>query len=269
MLLKISGLARSTYYYHSATSKTDKYKREKDAILEIFHASNDSYGYRRITDVMKSRGFTINHKTVCKLMKELKICGKKRKNGQYHSYKGEIGKIAGNILNRNFYADKPFEKLATDATQFNIQGTKVYLSPIMDLYNNEIVAYSISLSPNLDQIREMLNELSKKFPKGARPVLHSDQGWQYQHKFYQQSLEEMHITQSMSRKGNCMDNGAMECFFGRLKVEMYYGEKFKGVDDFIQKLRDYISYWNNTRIIHSKLKGMSPVEYRQTHSLAS
>ena len=166
---------------------------------------------------------------------------------------------------KRIFPDRHIHELRyTFITRANVCTTKVYLSPIMDLYNNEIMSYSISLHPDLAQIREMLDGLSKNLPKGATPILHSDQGWQYQHAEYQRYLKEHNITQSMSRKGNCMDNGAMECFFGRLKVEMFYGEKFESVEDFMQKLREYISYWNNERI-SLKLKGMSPVGYR-THS---
>ena len=200
-------------------------------------------------------------------MNRLELKGKQRKNDKYHSYKGEIGKIADNILKRDFYAAKPFEKLTTDVTQFKVCGEKVYLSPVMDLYNREIISYSISLSPNLYQIREMLYGLFEKMPADATPIFHSDQGWQYQHTEYQRLLIEHNIKQSMSRKGNCMDNGAMENFFGRLKVEMYYGEKFESVNTFIDELNRYIHYYNNDRI-SIKLKGMSPVQFR-THSLST
>ena len=213
---------------------------------------------------MRNQGYTINHKTVQKLMKQLVLKGKQRKNDRYHSYKGKVGKVADNLLNRDFYAAKPFEKLTTDITQFKIRDKKVYLSPVMDLYNREIISYSISLSPNLEQVRDMLNGLFDKLPDNATPVFHSDQGWQYQHAEYQRMLKKHNITQSMSRKGNCMDNGAMENFFGRLKVEMFYGEKFKSVNTFIEELEKYIDYYNNHRI-SLKLKGMSPVQYR-THS---
>ena len=196
-------------------------------------------------------------------MKSLHLKGKQRKNEKYHSYKGEVGKVAENLLRRDFSAEKPFEKLTTDVTQFNVCGEKVYLSPILDLYNREIVSYSISLSPNLEQIREMLSGLFEKLPETARPLFHSDQGWQYQHAEYQRLLKAHNITQSMSRKGNCMDNGAMENFFGRLKVEMFYGEKFESVNAFIEKLKEYIEYYNNERII-TKLK-TSPVKYRTCH----
>ena len=265
-MLKLSGIARSTYYYYLNRKDTDKYENVKAEIFDIYSKNKGRYGYRRITQVLQEKGYTINHKTVLKLMKSLGLKGKQRKNGKYHSYKGEIGKIADNLLKRNFNASKPYEKLTTDVTQFKVCDKKVYLSPVIDLYNREIVAYSISLSPNLQQIRDMLNGLFAKLPKDATPIFHSDQGWQYQHTEYQQLLAEHNIKQSMSRKGNCMDNGAMENFFGRLKVEMLYGEKFETVDEFINCLKEYIYYYNNERIV-SKLK-MSPVQYR-THSLAS
>ena len=262
--MKLSGLARSTFYYYLKTKDVDKYADEKQEIFEIFTLHQGRYGYRRILSVLRSKGYVINHKTVLKLMRELNIKGKQRKNGKYHSYKGEVGKIADNLLKRDFKAGNPFEKLTTDVTEFKVCNDKVYLSPVMDLYNREIISYSISLSPNLWQIREMLSGLFDKLPKNAKPIFHSDQGWQYQHAEYQRLLAEHNITQSMSRKGNCMDNGAMENFFGRLKVEMYYGEKFDSVDDFIRELKAYIEYYNNDRI-SMKLKGMSPVQYR-THS---
>jgi len=200
-------------------------------------------------------------------MRTLGLRGKQRKNDKYHSYKGQVGKVADNLLKRDFSAARPFEKLTTDVTQFKIGDVKVYLSPVMDLFNREIISYSISLSPNLEQVKEMLRGLFDKLPADATPLFHSDQGWQYQHAEYQRLLSEHNITQSMSRKGNCMDNGAMENFFGRLKVEMFYGEKFESVNTFIDELRKYIHYYNNDRI-SLKLKGMSPVQYR-THSQAS
>lgn len=263
-MLKFSGLARSTFYYSLKHQETDKYDNEKQAIIDIFNTNKGRYGYRRVLSVMRQRGYTINHKTVLKLMKSLGLKGKQRKNGKYRSYKGEVGKVADNLLKRDFSASKPFEKLTTDVTEFKVCDKKVYLSPVMDLYNREIISYSISQSPNLWQIREMLDGLFEKLPAGATPLFHSDQGWQYQHAEYQRLLKEHNIIQSMSRKGNCMDNGAMENFFGRLKVEMFYGEKFESVNAFITELKHYIDYYNNERI-SVKLKGMSPVQYR-THS---
>ena len=263
----MSGLARSTFYYYLKHLDKNKYEREKQEIQEIYDAHKSRYGYRRITMVMRNNGYEINHKTVQKLMNSLGLKGKQSKNGKYHSYKGEVGKVADNLLHRDFHADKPFEKLTTDVTEFKIGDEKVYLSPVLDMFNREIISYSISTSPNLWQIREMLDGLFEKLPADARPLFHSDQGWQYQHAEYQRLLAEHNITQSMSRKGNCMDNGIMENFFGRLKVEMYYGEKFESPRGFIKKLEEYIHYYNNERI-SLKLKGMSPVQYR-THSQAS
>ena len=208
----------------------DKYESEKQEIQEIYNANKGRYGYRRITIAMRNKGYAINHKTVQKLMNILGLKGKQRKNDKYHSYKGTVGKIADNLLKRNFKADKPFEKITTDVTQFKIGDEKVYLSPVLDLFNNEIVSYSISTSPNLEQVREMLYGLFEKLPADATPIFHSDQGWQYQHTEYQRLLVEHNITQSMSRKGNCMDNGAMENFFDGLKVKMFYGKKFESVN---------------------------------------
>ncbi len=231
----------------------------------MFEANKQRYGYRRITLLLRQKGIVINHKTVLKLMQSLNLSGKQRKNDKYHSYKGEVGKIADNLLNREFSANKPFEKLTTDVTQFKVCNEKIYLSPVMDLYNREIISYSITLSPNLEQIREMLQGLTVRMLSDATPIFHTDQGWQYQHSEYQRYLQEHNIIQSMSRKGNCMDNGAMENFFGRLKVEMFYGETFSSTDEFIRCLKDYIEYYNNERII-LKLK-MSPLKYRTQSQL--
>ena len=223
-MLQLSKLPRSTYYYHLKQSKADKYFSVKQEIEQIFTENKQRYGYRRILLVLRQKGIMLNHKTVHKLMRSMSLHGKRRKS-KYKSYKGEVGKIAPNILSRNFETTKPFEKLATDVTEFAVCDDKVYLSPILDLHNNEVISYSISTSPNFWQTREMLKGLFDKLPKGAAPILHSDQGWQYQMKEFQRQLQEHNIIQSMSRKGNCLDNSVMENFFGRLKVEMFYGKK--------------------------------------------
>lgn len=198
-------------------------------------------------------------------MRNLQLVVKKRK-AKYKSYKGEVGKIAPNLLERNFFADSINTKWVTDVTEFSVCSKKVYLSPIMDLYNREIIAYDVSLSPNFNQTRNMLNIAVEKLRPNDKPILHSDQGWQYQMKPYQAMLKENNITQSMSRKGNCLDNACMENFFGRLKVEMFYGRTYTSVGMFVQALHDYIHYHNNKRI-SLKLKGMTPVQYRY-HSIA-
>lgn len=258
-------MSRSTFYYHlKQFNSVDKNEIEKKEILKIFEQNKGRYGYRRILIELRALGYTINHKTVLKLMKTLNIQGKQRK-GKYRSYKGEVGEIAPNIINRDFVAKAPFQKLTTDVTEFAVCDEKVYLSPILDMYNNEIVSYSISTSPNFNQTREMLNGLIQKLPENISPILHSDQGWQYQMKEYQRILKENNIQQSMSRKGNCLDNSIMENFFWRLKTEMFYGEKFESVNTFIDKLKEYIYYYNNERII-LKLK-MSPVKYRTRNQI--
>ncbi len=244
-----------------SNNKKDKYTIEKQEIKNIFNQNKGTYGYRRIEIELRQKGYKINHKTVLKIMRALNIQGKQRKN-KYKSYKGEVGKVASNILNRDFQATMPYEKLVTDVTEFSVCNEKVYLSPVLDLYNREILSYSISKSPNFWQTKEMLNKLLENLPKKAKPILHSDQGWQYQMKEFQRLLSNNNITQSMSRKGNCLDNSAMENFFGRLKVEMFYGENFQSADELIGRLKDYINYYNNQRII-LKLK-MSPILYR-TH----
>lgn len=170
-------------------------------------------------------------------MNSLDPKGKQRKNDKYHSYKGTVGKVTNALLNRDFYAEKPFEKTTTDITQLNVCNNKVYPSPVLDLLNSEVVSYSISTSPNLYQIREKLNGLFEELSADAKPIFHANQGWQYQHAEYQRLLKEHNIAQSMFRKGNCMDNGTMENFFGRLNVKMFYGEKFESVNTFIDELK--------------------------------
>ena len=194
-------------------------------------------------------------------MASMKLQGKQRRN-KYRSYKGEVGKITANTLNREFDAQKPFEKLVTDVTEFHVCNEKIYLSPVMDLFNREIVAHAISRSPSFVQTRAMLEQLFARLPKDATPIMHSDQGWQYQHRCYQHLLQQHGIIQSMSRKGNCLDNAVMENFFGLMKTELLYPNRWDDVETFKRALRQYIRYYNNNRI-KLKLK-MSPVKYR-TH----
>jgi Transposase and inactivated derivatives len=180
---------------------------------------------------------------------------------KYRSYKGEVGRIAPNLLQRDFHACQPNVKLVTDVTEFALFGEKRYLSPVMDLYNGEVLGYTISEHPNLKMVTDMLNDVSKRLPQGAMPIVHSDQGWQYQNKIYQNMLREKGLVQSMSRKGNCLDNAAMENFFGLLKSELLYLRKFSSMAEFVSELKKYIDYYNNDRI-KIKLNGMSPVAFR-------
>ena len=203
----------------------------------------------------------INHKTVQKLMNQMGLKAKARKR-HYHSYKGEIGRIAPNVLERDFCADRPNQKWATDVTQVCINDRKLYLSPILDMFDGGIISYTISTSPNLQMVISMLKKAFKKYPQLNGLTMHSDQGWHYQHTRYQYLLKEHGITQSMSRKGNCLDNSVMENFFGLMKNELLYNNRWENINDFKAALKEYIRYYNNERI-KLKLK-MSPVQYR-TH----
>lgn len=255
-------MARSSFYYHQSRNKTDKYQEIKDLIKGIYHRHKGRYGYRRITAELNNIGLTINHKTVLKLMKTLGLKSVVRVK-RYKSYKGEQGKIAPNILQRQFKAEQPNQKWATDITEFNVSGKKLYLSPVIDLFNQEIISYELSERPVFNQVVLMLKKAFKKIPDNTNLVLHSDQGWQYQMKQYQQLLRTKGIIQSMSRKGNCLDNAIIENFFGTLKSELFYTQKFKSTEELKQQIKEYINYYNNERI-KSNLNKMSPIKYR-TH----
>ena len=180
---------------------------------------------------------------------------------KYRSYKGTVGKIAPNILERNFNADKPNEKWVTDITEFKLFGEKLYFSPILDLFNGEIISYTIGSRPTYSLVAEMLENAFERLTPKDELILHSDQGWHYQMKQYHHALKQRNITQSMSRKGNCYDNAVIENFLGIMKSEFLYLKEFKCIEHFKKELLMYIHYYNNNRI-KTKLKGMSPVQYR-------
>ena len=263
-LLKAMHMAKSTYYFE--IKKDDIVAIRNAEILAeirvIFEQNKQRYGVRRVHMELCNRGYEVNHKRVQRLMHEAKLLGKRPKE-KYHSYKGEIGKIATNVINRDFEAERPLQKWTTDVSQFNFSWGKCYLSPILDMATNEIISYDISLSPNMEQIKRMLDEAFRKFPKVSGLVFHSDQGWQYQHIYYQKRLKDQGIVQSMSRKGNCYDNCIMETFFGRMKNEMYYGceRDYSSFEVFKEAVREYIDYYNTKRI-QAKTKWMPPVQYR-------
>ncbi|WP_338993599.1 IS3 family transposase [Fusobacterium animalis] len=270
-LLKIAGISKSVYYYY--IDKKDIDEKNKDIIekiKEIYYANKGRYGYRRVTLELKNQGLNINHKKVQRIMKKFNLQSIIRKKRKYSSYKGQIGKIADNHIKRNFEATAPNQKWFTDVTEFNLRGEKLHLSPILDAYGRYIVSYDISRSANLEQINHMLNLAFKENKSYENLIFHSDQGWQYQHSSYQKRLKEKKITQSMSRKGNSLDNGLMECFFGLLKSEMFYEqeEKYKTLEELKEAIEDYIYYYNNKRI-KEKLKGLTPASYRSQSLLVS
>ncbi|MFR3143466.1 MAG: IS3 family transposase [Eubacterium callanderi] len=262
LLLEVAELPRSTYYYYIKHMKDeDKYSEIRKQITDIFHENKGRYGYRRITMEMHNRGYVINHKTVLRLMNEEKIkCMVRIK--KYRSYKGEVGKVAPNLLERDFSTSAPNEKWVTDVTEFSLFGRKLYLSPILDLYSSYLVSYTISEHPALSLVLNMARQALSVLPRGAEPILHSDQGWQYQHKQYQKLLKDHGIKQSMSRKGNCLDNAVIENFFGLVKSELLYMKEFDSMDQFKDELIEYLDYYNNRRI-KAKLKGLPPAVHRK------
>ena len=235
----MAGMARSVYYYwQKASSKADPYTEVKSQINAIYHRHQGRYGYRRVHLELEHRQHLLNPKTVHKLMRQLGLKSTVRPK-RYQSYKGTLGRMAPNLLERNFATKAPNQKWVTDVTEFNIKGDKVYLSPVLDLYNGEIISYEIADRPQIDMVMQM--------------------------RAYQAALKERNIDQSMSRKGNCLDNAVMENWFGIMKTEFFYQKKFDDVQSFKAELEEYIHYYNHDRI-KQKLKGLSPVQYR-TQSL--
>lgn len=232
----------------------------KQKIYDLFHTHKGRYGYRRITSALRSDGIKINHKRVQRLMIKQGLKSNVRPK-RYKSYLGQIGEVASNLLERNFTAQKPNQKWVTDVTEFKVADQKVYLSPIIDLFNQEVVSYEVRKSAALPLVTDMLKRAISKLSIDDNPLVHSDQGWQYQNRIYINQLKTRGLTQSMSRKGNCLDNAVAENFFGILKTEMYYRESFKNADELIKAIKEYINYYNNDRI-KLKLKGLSPIAYR-------
>lgn len=262
-LLDIASIARSTFYYQCKTLLVpDKYTDVKQVVQNIFYEHKDRYGYRRVTSVIRSSGLVINHKTIQRLMQKLGIKSCIRGVNKYRSYKsGLVSYVAPNILQRDFNAQAPNQKWVTDVTEFNVSGEKLYLSPILDLYNSEIVSYRLAKRPFFGMVQNMLFDAFKWLKNTEKPIIHSDQGWQYRMPSYQKIRSKYGITQSMSRRGNCLDHAVMENFFGILKSECFYTQKFQSIEQLAAELKEYIHYYNHDRI-KLKLKGLSPVQYR-------
>jgi putative transposase len=266
-LLMVAQLARSTFYYqHNVLQQDDKHQQLKETIQAVYERHKGRYGYRRITTVVRQMGHQVNHKVVQRLMGTLGLKSLVRPK-KYRSYKGDVGQAAPNELKRQFEAKAVNEKWVTDVTEFNVAGQKLYLSPVLDLYNGEIIAFETSQRPVFDLVDSMLKKALTRLGPGEKPMLHSDQGWQYRMPAYQRQLRERGLVQSMSRKGNCLDNATMESFFAVLKSECFYLNKFDSVDALQAELTRYIHYYNHDRI-KLKLKGLSPVQYR-TQALAA
>jgi len=262
LLLQAAGLARSTFFYRQAALKVpDRHAELRTRIHEIFKEAKGRYGHRRIHAVLRRQGWNVAPKTVLKLMRQEQLLCKVRTRRRYSSYKGHVGKIADNLLKREFDTETPNTKWVTDVTEFKISEQKVYLSPVLDLFDRSIISYSVSASPNTAFTNKSLSEAIQTLSAGETPLVHSDQGFQYQHASWQELLSDAGLTQSMSRKGNCLDNSMMENFFGHLKEEMFHRQEFIDTKTFIAELEDYIC-WYNTDRISLTLQGLSPMEYR-------
>ena len=276
-MLSFFKISKSTYFYTINTySREDKDYELKEIIKTIFKENKSRYGYRRVTLELKNREYKINHKRVKRLMKLLNLYGVQPK-AKYKSYKGEVGKTCKNLLltkvvdeenNKTYYERNCTttgvnQIWSTDVSEFHIATGKLYLSPIIDVHNREIVSYVISKNPNFKQVTDMLDIAFKKHKNLKGLIFHSDQGWQYQMKQYRDKLSKRGIKQSMSRKGNCYDNCVMEIFFGTMKNEMFYGHEyeFESLDELEIAMKEYIEYYNNKRI-STKLKGLTPIMYR-------
>lgn len=277
ILLRVSGIKRSTYYYTvSKVNKDMKNDEIMNQIISIYYENKEKYGYRRIQLELTNRGYKVNHKKVKRLMVVMGLYGIQPK-AKYKSYKGDMNGTVDNKLmyqiidknkhttyyKRDFSTNHCNEIWSTDISEFHIASGKLYLSPILDLHNREIVSYNISTRPNYNQIEDMLNKAFDKYDDLNGLIFHSDQGWQYQMTQYHKSLKDKGIIQSMSRKGNCLDNSPMENFFGRMNTEMFYGKEysFDSLEELKIAMDEYIDYYNKQRIT-VKLKGLPPVQYR-------
>lgn len=261
-LLEAAGLARSTFFYHQARlERADPRADLKEAIRDAFEQAHGRYGHRRVHALLLRQGWRVAKKTVLKLMRALGLVCRVRRRRRYSSYRGEVGRICENVLDRDFTADRPTQKWVTDVTEFRIGGHKVYFSPVIDLFDRFVVAYSWSVSPSLELTNSCLREAIATLEAGQTPLVHSDQGFQYQHRSWRRILARAGLGQSMSRKATCLDNAVAENFFGHLKEELFHHDRFENVQEFTSALEEYIEWYNTTRI-STTLKGLSPVEYR-------
>ena len=283
LLLKISGLKRSTYYYVYSHMDEDKDAELKQLISDIYDENKGRYGYRRICLELRNRKHIINHKKVKRIMKQIGLFGIAPK-AKYKSYRGDMNGTVKNLLIhkevdeenhrtkyvRDFETSKPNEKWSTDVSEFHIAAGRLYLAPILDMNNDEIVVHDISITPDFSQQIRLLDKAFGRFEDLTGLIFHSDQGWQYQMAPWHKALKDRGIIQSMSRKGNCIDNCIMETFFGRMKNEMYYGheQEFDTFEQFSLAVDEYIDYYNNRRI-HKKTKWMPPSVFRETSICAN
>ena len=270
-MLSELGMGRSSCQYQvEAMSRPDKHAGPRRRISEIFAAGDGRYGYRRIRLDLRSEDVRVSEKVVARLMRELDLVAKRGRKRRYSSYKGEISDAPENLVKRNFHADAPNKLRLTDITEFRTPAGKVYLSPVVDCFDGMAVSWAMSTSPDAELANAMLDVAGATLSEGEHPVGHADRGCHYRWPGWIERCEKYGITRSMSKKGCSPDNSACEGFFGRLKVELFYGRSWSGwsVDDFMGEVDRYI-HWYNERRIKESLGGMSPLQYGRSLNLAA
>lgn len=262
-LLLILSISKSSYCYCSKALKKDKYKHMRQRIRQLFDENAGRYGYRRIHCLLRREGVIVSEKVIRRLMKEEGLAVIFIKKKRYSSYKGEISPDVPNLLQRDFHADKPNQKLLTDITEFSIPAGKVYLSPLVDCYDGMVISWSIGTSPSAELANSMLRNGIAQLGEEDKPIVHSDRGCHYRWPEWIETMNASGLTRSMSKKGCSPDNSACEGFFGRLKNEMFYKQDWKNVsiEEFMSKVDDYI-HWYNEKRIKMSLGGLSPLEFR-------
>ena len=262
-LLKIGEVSKAGYYKWRKNRSTVSARVEEEVLLKehllAIHKGHPYFGYKRMTRALSREGIRVNHKRVRRLMRELDIKSVIRKKQPFYGRRGSI--VFSNVLNREFYAENSFKKLVTDITYVRMGETFAYLSVIMDLYNNEIVAWEFSERNDLELVIRTLEQLKEKV-RGPKALLHSDQGFQYTTKSYEQRLNELEIQGSHSRRGNCHDNACIESFFSHLKTEKQYLVRPKTAEQAYQAIDEYMDFYNHERF-QERFNGLSPIEYRE------
>ena len=272
-LLSYTGMPKATFMYWQKRFTLENPDKEiEEKIVEIRNLNKD-YGYRRVFGELRNQGYIINKKKVQRIMQKLnlQVTSFTRKSRKYSSYKGKVGTVAPNRIKRRFNTHIPHQKITTDTTEFKYYEVdakghmtihKLYLDPFMDMYNGEVISYAMDKRPSAGNVMKALEEaIEATADCPYRRTFHSDQGWVYQMKAYSRKLKEERIFQSMSRKGNCLDNSLMENFFGVLKQEIYYGVVYYSYEELKSEIVKYIRYYNEKRI-KEKLGWKSPVQYR-------
>jgi putative transposase len=265
MLCELFDVWRSAYYRHIQRKKSDPDGEIKRLINTIYIKYERKYGYRRIQGELERQYHeTVNHKKVLRLMQELGIRSIIRaKRPYFNTYQAaqSDGRVAPNLLNRDFKAAMPNEKWVTDVTQYRVGEQRIYLSAIKDLYGKDIVAFHISQRNDNELVLETFNKAFQQHKDVSGLIVHSDQGFQYTSHDYHNMLPTVGAKISMSRRGNCLDNAAMESFFSHLKAEALYPYDIRSIEEAQRRIEEFIRFYNEERI-QLKLNKLTPSEFR-------